>query len=277
MPTLRLKHLPRIFLKNKTLRFCPLCGGEHSETNSETSETNWYGRPYPEKMMIQENGIWYCRPHYRWKHKRNYNVIVDEPFSDYVAPITNISSPQSITFYSPETTWEALYDVIIDDGLEEWTTATDLTNWTEGISGSPKGYIYRESTEVYEGNYSCAFYTERQGEYASIWRDFNLSPGTPAKILVWYKRPVATGSDFRLEVRVNPTGINLLLKSDGTWSSHTSDYIPLSEVDVWTEYIISFNAHNDYSDYSIKLYKDHASGGPSIFYADHVTVLGTAV
>jgi len=59
-------------------RACHLCGGSWSETDEDTGETNYFGRLYPESLLIERDGRWFCTPHYtfRFRHKD----MDDEPF-----------------------------------------------------------------------------------------------------------------------------------------------------------------------------------------------------
>lgn len=43
---------------------------------------------------------------------------------------------------------------IVDGGMETWTTSTNLTNWTETLSGGDAA-VNREATTIYAGTYAC--------------------------------------------------------------------------------------------------------------------------
>ena len=83
---LRLKRPTRRQKVGQSLHACVYCGGEASETNANTSETNWYGRLYPESMMVYKDGKWICKPHYRWYyHNRNIDetkITIEETTPD---------------------------------------------------------------------------------------------------------------------------------------------------------------------------------------------------
>ena len=51
-------------------RACHLCGGNWSETDEDTGETNYYGRQYPESLLVERDGRWYCLSHYNWRFRR---------------------------------------------------------------------------------------------------------------------------------------------------------------------------------------------------------------
>jgi len=73
-------------LKGQILHACAFCGGETSEINTNTNETNCYGKLYPESMLVCKDGKWMCKPHYRWYyHNRNIDKakleIKEEPIT----------------------------------------------------------------------------------------------------------------------------------------------------------------------------------------------------
>lgn len=69
--------MPRIHLKHpspddkqylgQAWRPCTICDPGGTETNDDTEETNWFGRLYPESLMVYRDGKWYCDVHYRWR------------------------------------------------------------------------------------------------------------------------------------------------------------------------------------------------------------------
>ena len=58
-------------------RSCHLCGGSYSETDEDTEETNYYGRLYPESLLVERDGRYFCLSHYEF---RFYKKDIDEPF-----------------------------------------------------------------------------------------------------------------------------------------------------------------------------------------------------
>lgn len=61
-------------------RSCHLCGGHWSEVDDSTGETNYYGRLYPESLMIERDGRWFCLSHYNWRF--NKKDADDEPYDE---------------------------------------------------------------------------------------------------------------------------------------------------------------------------------------------------
>lgn len=69
-------------------RACHLCGGDWSETDGDTDQTNWYGRLYPESLMAERDGRWYCLSHYTWRFSKKDadDEPHDEPDADRELP-----------------------------------------------------------------------------------------------------------------------------------------------------------------------------------------------
>ena len=61
-------------------RACHLCGGNWSETDEDTDQTNWYGRLYPESLLIERDGRWFCLSHYTWRFSKK--DADDEPWDE---------------------------------------------------------------------------------------------------------------------------------------------------------------------------------------------------
>ena len=59
-------------------RACQMCGGHWSETDGDTGQTNYYGRLYPESLLVERDGKWYCLYHYDWRFR--HKDIDDESF-----------------------------------------------------------------------------------------------------------------------------------------------------------------------------------------------------
>jgi len=78
---------PEDYLGEK-FRACHLCGGEWEETDGDTDETNYYGRQYPESLIAERDGRWYCLSHYNWRfrHKDEDDDPYDEPDADRELP-----------------------------------------------------------------------------------------------------------------------------------------------------------------------------------------------
>lgn len=70
---------PKDYIGEK-FRACHLCGGSYSETDEDTEQTNYYGRLYPENLMVERDGIWFCSSHYTWRFSKE--DADDEPWDE---------------------------------------------------------------------------------------------------------------------------------------------------------------------------------------------------
>ena len=61
-------------------RACHMCGGAWSETDEDSEETNYYGRLYPESLLVERDGRFYCLSHYKFRFYRK--DIDDEPWDE---------------------------------------------------------------------------------------------------------------------------------------------------------------------------------------------------
>ena len=61
-------------------RACHMCGGAWSETDDDTEETNYYGRLYPESLLVERDGRYFCLSHYSWRFSKK--DADDEPWDE---------------------------------------------------------------------------------------------------------------------------------------------------------------------------------------------------
>lgn len=61
-------------------RACHLCGGSWSEADESTAETNYYGRLYPESLLVERDGRFFCLSHYNWRFSKK--DADDEPYDE---------------------------------------------------------------------------------------------------------------------------------------------------------------------------------------------------
>jgi len=155
-------------------------------------------------------------------------------------------------------------NLLTDGGLNLWTTATNLTHWTESISGSST--VNRESSIKNEGDYSVRLYVDAGNSNVYIYQDPSLTPLKRYKVIVYYKNSVV-GKECR--VHFKDAGDNVYLKEDGTWNVGSYDII-LPNSTVWAKIEIEFNAHADYSNY--RLYLMRYDSASSSIYFDNISI-----
>jgi hypothetical protein len=154
---------------------------------------------------------------------------------------------------------------IVDGGLELWSSSTNLTYWTENISGSST--VNREQTEAYDGAFCAKLSIDSSDHYAEIQQNIRLVPGATAKLSLWYKNST-TGKTAGIVLC--DSGQNTYLKSDGTWQA-SSNVIVLPNATTWTKYEISFTVPGSYTNYHLYLKRNSAAS--SDIYFDKVSLL----
>ena len=165
-------------------------------------------------------------------------------------------------------------EVVTDGGLENWTSETDLDSWYEHIPDGGSS-INREDTEKHGGTYAVRFDIDATGHTAILMQEITLTPGAGYKLSIWYK--TAAGKTMLLGMRDGTLGAGgaIFLKADGTWQTSDYSWMILPEATAWTECVIEFQAHSEYSAYVIQF--GHGQGvseeTSSSFYVDDVSIL----
>lgn len=135
-------------------------------------------------------------------------------------------------------------------GFENWSSSTDLDDWTETIGGT--GTITR-STDASVGTYSCRIYSESPVHDAKIHQDFTLSTSTPYLISLGHK---ATIADKQIAIRFSDTGGNVSLGSNFDWNAYNpSDWRRITSSTDWENYYLPFVSHSTYTSYRIEISK----------------------
>lgn len=130
---------------------------------------------------------------------------------------------------------------VTDGGMEAWASATNLTNWTEFISGTST--VNRESVTMHGGLYSCRLDIDGSNSEAHIYQALTLTPGGRYHLRVWYKVDAGKYGGLLLV----DSGGNVWLHSDGTWGAAAG--IGLDTSGAWVQYDLYFVAHASYSNY----------------------------
>lgn len=159
-------------------------------------------------------------------------------------------------------------DVLTDGELDMWLSATNLQYWIEQQAGSST--VNQESGDKHSGAYSCRMDCDSSNNDLYIYQanpNFgDLTPGDSYVLRFWYKMST-TGKTWGVRIRDN--GSNVYLQNDGSWSA-TPNYIPLPEQTSWTEFILQFTAHPDYSVYA--LFIRRTSAASSSLYVDKISI-----
>lgn len=108
-------------------------------------------------------------------------------------------------------TWTGLTEKLTDGGLETWTNATTLTNWTYSQDGGSGGALNREATIIKAGTYSAKI-TNSDSTHASYIAQNYSATAHRSKVLIlgcWIKSANTVA---------NKVGI-VLGDSIGTWAT----------------------------------------------------------
>ncbi len=130
-----------------------------------------------------------------------------------------------------------------DGGFEYWTSATDLTYWSENTYTGQTLVVQQDSTYKTEGNYSV--YLESTGKYMAGTNIFGDSYGDPVDPNKTWQfsmdyRPAAAGKQFTVQLWQYAAGGGSPLKTyqlRGSCPSTTSD-----DVGKWLTFQFDFGA-----------------------------------
>jgi len=156
-------------------------------------------------------------------------------------------------------------EALADGDLELWTTPTDLTSWTEAKAGTSS--INRESIIVQHGTYSARLDVDASNSTVRIIQGPSLTPLKKYKLSLYYMMSLAGKT---AQIRLRDTGPNVYLDLNGNWQVGAVDIL-LENRTSWTLFELIFNAHEDYSTYSLQLYNNIAPN--SSIYLDNISLV----
>jgi hypothetical protein len=135
-------------------------------------------------------------------------------------------------------------EVLVDPGLEAWSSATDLTNWTETVSGTST--VNRETVSPHGGTYCARLDIDATNHNAYVAQGFSLAANRVYQLSFWYK----TTNSKQAAIQLATSGGTHSLKNDGKWGPLTQ-IIVLPAVATWTKYSLYFRAHLDFTSYTL--------------------------
>ena len=113
--------------------------------------------------------------------------------------------------------------ILTDGAFENWTTDTDLQDWTETTTG---GSVNKESSGVHGGSF-CLRIDKTSAAQVAV---YNTTPGawnvTPSKWyqLTGYAKCSSATPDGDSWVRVQNTTAAKFLQADGSWDTPTVNF-----------------------------------------------------
>ena len=110
-------------------------------------------------------------------------------------------------------------DVLTDGSLENWTSGTDLTSWTETLSGTST--VNQETSILHGGSNSVKLVTDSSNSSVRIQQTYNHTIGSWYQLMGW----VYTESTSKyLQFHLNNNTINLNVNPGTTWKNYYSEY-----------------------------------------------------
>lgn len=112
-------------------------------------------------------------------------------------------------------------ELLTDGGVETWTSATNLTNWTEAIGGTST--VNREGTDKHGGSYSCREDVDASNTDAAISQSVTAAAGAWLLNSFWCK---ASASGKTIRPGINGTGPTPTATRDPgtTWTNYIDNY-----------------------------------------------------
>jgi len=136
---------------------------------------------------------------------------------------------------------------VVDGSFEDWASATNLTYWTEHLSGAST--VNRIAWARRSGKYSVQLNIVSGGP-VEIYQTVKLQPLRRYRLSLWYKTNDITATG---RFRMWDSSATVFLQTDGSWGASASHVLISSRVGVWTEYALDFEANIDYNSYVIEL------------------------
>jgi len=169
-----------------------------------------------------------------------------------------------LEIYDGATWWDLsnLHEALIDGGLEDWASATNLTSWIEGVVGTST--VNRDAAEVHGGLYSVRLDISAGNDYAAIQQsDVPLKRPLNYCLSGWYK--TEAGKTAQLEL-INSGVADIYLKEDGTWTTDVT-FIHLAAATTWTYFAYYFTPHPSYTLYNVAFLR-YSAASSSIWFDD---------
>lgn len=158
---------------------------------------------------------------------------------------------------------------VTDGAMELWTSATDLTNWTESIAGTS---AVNRSTTKHGGTYAAELVIDVTN-YCIIRQDITITAGADVEISIWYKLSEAN-KGLKFDLYSIDGGTDRYIQADGTWGTSTADIGLTNATTDWTNYTVSTTGHADHGTYRLVLRDLYVS---TTVYVDDISLLEAEV
>lgn len=156
---------------------------------------------------------------------------------------------------------DASMDELTDGEFEDWAGADALSFWLKTEAGTST--INRDSTDVYEGNYSCRFDIDVLNSDVFIYQSFTMLPSRDYTLSI---TRMMSAAGMTGQIMIRDSGSNVWLGSNGSWYD-SAQWIEIANALTFTTFTLDFKANALYRDYVIYIDRKSAAG-ESIYWDD---------
>ena len=129
-------------------------------------------------------------------------------------------------------------ELLTDGGLEDWSSATNLTNWLESLYGTAT--VNREASVIHSGTYAARIDAPAVDDYGQFYQSINpSSTERRLRISFWYR--VSSQGNLKTYIFTDIGGVTYFLQHNGTWATSPSYYEDGTLISVtWAYYTRDF-------------------------------------
>jgi hypothetical protein len=189
----------------------------------------------------------------------------DAGSTPYYIKLTDAAAKTKTGYLGAAGAGETTSEVLTDGGLENWASATNLTSWSESVTGTST--INQETVNMRTGAACARLDIDSSNNLAYFYQGVTLVNAGLYRIGVWYKNSIAGKSAAIQLYGLDPS--TQYLKSNGQWQAGSTLIILPSSTDL-AQFQITLNAPETGSTFYLRL--RNASAASSSIYFDDVSL-----
>lgn len=216
---------------------------------------------------LQADGTWVDNSlYFTESNSATYTQVVKTFVANSTANVSitlgrNAATSQSI--YIDACSLQLTGGLVVDGGMEVWTDANTLTNWTTTTAGGTS--ILTRSEDENSGTYAASLVIGAGGEDVTLYQDMAVTAGKAYALRFYHKETNAATVKLRLtDIAATPDGY---LQANGTWDTG-SYHFTITHAAAYTAYSLKFVAQTT-GDLRIEFLGDAAS---ETYYIDDVSL-----